>query len=123
MNEIEQILLLVIIIITYIYLNYNYELYTLNTSNTSNTKIYNKYYGKIKFNSIFNIDEKNRDLMLRSFINPYKYTTCSNIDGKEEGNKFPCEKYNMIYNEDLLIQNKLASNNIYGSEVCCLSNI
>ena len=107
-------------------LNLRYELYTLNTSNisnTSNTKIYNKYYGKIKFNSIFNIDEKNRDLMLRSFINPYKYTTCSNIDGKEEGNKFPCEKYNMIYNQDLLIQNKLASNNIYGTEVCCLSNI
>lgn len=117
MNKIK-VLLLIIIFILCVYFNYNYEFYTLNKLHE---KIYSKYYGEIKFNSIFNIDQKNRDLMLRSFINPYKYTTCSNIDGKENGNKFPCEKYNMIYNNDLLIQNKLATNNIYGSKVCCLS--
>jgi hypothetical protein len=118
MNNIKQLFLFLLVIIVYVYLNYNYEFYILNNSNKN---LYNKYYGKIKFNSIYNIDEKNRDLMLRSFINPYKYTTCSNIDGKEEGNKFPCEIYNMVYNDDLLIQNKLTTNNIYGSEVCCLS--
>ena len=70
MNKIKILLLLIIFILS-VYFNYNYEFYTLNTPNK---KIYNKYYGEIKFNSIFNIDEKNRELMLRSFINPYKYS-------------------------------------------------
>ena len=72
------------------------------------------------FESIFNIDEINRERMLWSFSDPFLYTTCSNIDGEENGVRFPCEDYNMIYNEDLLTQTRLATHNEFGRDICCL---
>ena len=120
------VILLSIIVLSIICSNI-LEPYTLNLSTSLNSKgiphtqkIYNEYTNDMDFESIFNIDEINRERMLWSFSDPFLYTTCSNIDGEENGIKFPCKDYGMVYNEDLLTQTRLATQNEFGRDVCCL---